>query len=299
MFYKLITDQHIFKFSCNNSPALRVHSGDTVEIETMDCFSNQLQKQDDSLEKMDWEKVNPATGPIYIEEARPGQVLKVTIEAIKVNTQGVMAAGKDMGPLGSFLDVIDTKIIPIIDNLAYFDEDLLLPLNPMVGVIGVAPSEAYINTGTPGSHGGNMDNAMIATGAVLYLPVFHEGALFALGDLHAAMGDGEIGETGIEIAGSVKVKLEVLDNFKLSNPILENNICLSTIASAKTIDEATDIAAMEMFKLLRERINLKGSSLAMLMSAVGNSQICQIVDPLKTARFVMPKWVLEKYKFKL
>lgn len=296
---KLSTNNLIYKFSKNNQSALRATSGDTIEIETFDCFANQLQTPEDKLDSMDWERVNPATGPIFVEGAQAGDVLKVTIENIALNNQGVMASGKDLGILGSVLEGLESRLMPIEDNKAVFSDKISIPLNPMIGVIGVAPADEEINCGTPGSHGGNMDNRMIGKGAVLYLPIFTEGALFALGDLHAAMGDGEIGVTGVEIAGKVTVTLEVIKGLKLDNPVLENSSCFTTIASAKTLDEAVDVSTMDMFKLLKERLAVDKHELVMLLSAVGQTQICQVVDPLKTARFVMPKWVLETYNFKL
>lgn len=298
MFYKLSKDHHSFTLSKDNAPYLRVNSGDIIEIETLDCFSGQLKTTTDTLEEMDWSKMNPATGPIFINQAKPGDTLKVTINSITLSGQGVMSAGKSLGPLGDYLDEITTKIIPITDNIALFDEFLHFGTNPMVGVIGVAPAEDRINTGTPGAFGGNMDNAMITAGAVLYLPIFVEGALFSLGDLHAAMGDGEIGETGIEIAGTVSVKLEIIKDLKLNNPVVINDEFFTTIASAVTLDEAANISAIDMLMLLSGRLDLDKNSIAMLMSAVGSSEICQVVDPLKTARFVMPKKILNKYDFK-
>lgn len=293
-----LSNNSIFKFSSKNAPALKVNSGDVVEIHTYDCFSNQLQTPEDTLEAMDWERINPATGPIYIEEAKEGDVLKVTIEEINLNNQGVMVAGEGSGILGHMLKGMESKIIPIKDNEGIFDEQLSIPLNPMIGVIGVAPSKEEINSGTPGHHGGNMDNLMITRGATIYFPVFTDGALFALGDLHAAMGDGEIGVTGIEIAGSVKVKLEVVKGLKLNNPVLENKESFTTIASEINLEEAVNQATIDMAEILKERMTMGLHKIAMLMSAVGHTEICQVVDPLKTARFVMPKWVLETYDFK-
>ncbi|MFL0246595.1 acetamidase/formamidase family protein [Candidatus Clostridium stratigraminis] len=298
MFYKLSKNHHTFTLSKDNAPYLRVNSGDTIEIETLDCFSGQLKTSYDTLEEMDWTKMNPATGPIFINQAKCGDTLKVTINSIDVSGQGVMSAGKSLGPLGDYLDEITTKIIPIIDNTALYDEVLHFGVNPMIGVIGVAPAEHSINTGTPGAFGGNMDNAMITAGAFLYLPVFVDGALFSLGDLHAAMGDGEIGETGVEIAGTVSVKLEIIKDLALNNPVVINEEFFTTIASAVTLDDAVNTSAIDMLMLLSERLDLNNNTIAMLMSAVGSSEICQVVDPLKTARFVMPRNILNKYDFK-
>jgi amidase len=296
---KLFNSQCIFAFSKDSAPALVVSSGARVEIQTMDCFANQVQRAEDTLQAIDWDRINPATGPIFVESAQPGDVLKVTINGINLNHQGVMAAGKGLGVLGDYMEELNSKLIPIKDNKALFNSELEIPLNPMIGVIGVAPAEGDVNCGTPGSHGGNMDNAMITTGAVLYLPVFAPGALFALGDLHAAMGDGEIGVTGVEIAGVVDVTLEVIKGMKLDNPVLENKDCISTIASAALLDDAVKQSTVDMSKLLLKRLPMSVYDLTMLMSISGQAQICQVVDPLKTARFVMPKWILNKYNFSL
>lgn len=299
MNYKLSSNNIIFKFSKDNPPAVKVASGDTIEIQTCDCFTDQIQTFEDKLEAIDWDRINPATGPIFVEGALEGDVLKVFIEDITLNSQGVMAAGKDLGVLGDQLEGLNSKLIPVMDNKAIFNSELSLPLNPMIGVIGVAPCSEDVNTGTPGSHGGNMDNTMIAKGSVLYLPVSVNGALFALGDLHAAMGDGEIGVSGIEIAGTVKVKFEILKGLKLDNPMLENTNYFTTIASSETVDGAIDTCVHDMFELLQKKLPFDKHEIVMLMSAVGQTQICQVVDPLKTARFSMPKWILEKYSFSI
>lgn len=299
MLHKLFTDKVIYSFSRHNRPALKVKAGEVVQIHTLDCFANQVRRPEDSLQNIDWEKINPATGPIFIEDAEPGDVLKVTILDIALDTQGVMACGKDLGVLGDSIYGLTSKLITIKDERAIFDEKLSLPLNPMIGVIGVAPALDSINCGTPGSHGGNMDNSMITKGAVLYLPIYVEGALFALGDLHAAMGDGEIGVTGVETNGSVTVKLEVVKELKLSNPILENEEFLSTIASSLTLDDAVTTCTRDMADLLNNRLDLLFTDITMLMSIAGSTQICQVVDPLKTARFLISKKVLLSYDFKL
>ncbi len=293
MTYKISIDNHIFSFSKENEPVLFVKSGDEIEIETMDCFANQIKTDADKLETLNWDRVNPATGPIYIEEAQAGDTLKVTIKKIQIDGTAVVATGKDLGVLGHKMESLYSKVFKIKDEKVVFNENINFPVNPMIGVIGVAPEEGSINCGTPGSHGGNMDTKLISEGSVLYLPVFTEGALFALGDLHAAMGDGEIGVSGVEVAGKVTVKLEVLKNKSITNPIVKTNDVTATIASAPTLDEAVTIATENMAKLLKESLSLSIEEIATLMSAVGNVQVCQVVDPEKTARFAIPNIILE------
>jgi amidase len=148
---------------------------------------------------LDWDRINPATGPVYIKDAEPGDVLKVTINRIELDEKGTVVSGEELGLLGGILKDVYTKIVPIRGGKAVFDGRTEIPVRPMIGVIGVAPAEGEINTGTPGRHGGNMDNTMVGEGASLYFNVEVPGALFACGDAHAVMGDGEIGESGLEI----------------------------------------------------------------------------------------------------
>ncbi|MFD2215598.1 acetamidase/formamidase family protein [Metabacillus endolithicus] len=286
--------QPIYAFSKEHSPILNMKSGETVIIETYDCFENQITSANSTYESLDWSKVNPATGPVYVEGAEVGDILEVTIDDIKLEDQGVMAVSPGMGVLGEKITKFEAKLIPVENGKAIFNENIHIPLNPMIGVIGVAPQGEPISCGTPGSHGGNMDNKMITKGTTLYFPVFQQGALFALGDLHAAMGDGEVCVTGIEIAGQVTVTIKVIKGKSLRNPVLETEEFIGTIASAKTIDEAVKVSVEDMVELLQDKTRLPLSELTMILSAVGQTQICQVVDPLMTTRFLVPKWVLEK-----
>ncbi|MBM7540257.1 acetamidase/formamidase family protein [Amphibacillus cookii] len=284
----------IYTFDQHHQPVLKIHSGETVTIETYDCFKNQLTSPTDRVDKLNWDQVNPATGPIYVEDACAGDVLKVTIDRMKLADQGVMAVIPNSGVLGDQIKQPMTKIMPIKDDKVIFNERIQFPLRPMIGVIGVAPKGEPIPCGTPDSHGGNMDNTMITEGAILYLPVQVEGGLFALGDLHAAMGDGEISVTGVEIAGEVTVTLELIKAKPINNPALENDQFISTIASAHTLDEAVQQSVQDMVSLLKDKLALDFATLTMLFSAIGQTEICQVVDPLVTARFVLPKWLLQQ-----
>ncbi|MFS0690051.1 acetamidase/formamidase family protein [Sporosarcina sp. 179-K 8C2 HS] len=283
----------IYDFNKVHKPIRTIAAGSTVTIQTYDCFQNQIQSADTEVTAIDWDKINPATGPLYVEGAMPGDVLKVKIERIDIGDQGVMVVGPDLGVMGHALSKMESKILPIQDGHVQFNE-LQIPVNKMIGVIGVAPEGEGVNCGTPGAHGGNMDNKMVTEGATLYFPVFAEGALFALGDLHAAMGDGEVSVSGVEVAGEVTVTLDVIKGMSLHNPMLENEDVFTQIVSAPTLDEAAKTAAVEMIERIADKSSLPVSEVTMLMSAVGQSEICQIVDPLMTARFVVPKWVLDQ-----
>lgn len=297
--HTLSTSDVIYSFSSTNPPVLRVQSGDSVSIETFDCFTDQIQSSDLEVSAIDWNRINPATGPIYIEDAAPGDLLKVTIVDLEIGNQGVMVTGPDLGVMGHRLETMESKIIPIENGKALFNDKLHLPLNPMIGVIGVAPEGKPVSCGTPGAHGGNMDTKQITKGATVYFPVFAEGALFALGDFHAAMGDGEVSVSGIEVPGRATVKLEVVKGFHSNYPLLANSEGVSLLVSAMTLDEAVKVATEEMIDLLLPFTDLSVSEMTMLMSAAGEAQISQVVDPLVTARFFVPQYVLDSLDIRL
>jgi amidase len=283
----------IYEFNETNQPIATVASGSIVRIETYDCFKNQIDSEDMELTNLDWDQINPATGPIFVEDAKPGDVLKVKIHSIEIDSQGVMLVGPNLGVMGQQIEKMSVKILPIENEKVLFN-DLQLPINKMIGVIGVAPFGQGVNCGTPGAHGGNMDNKMVTEGATLYFPVAVEGALFGLGDFHAAMGDGEVSVSGVEVAGAATVTLEVMKGQHLEQPMLENDESFTQIASAMTLDEASKMATQLMINRLVERTDMNVSEVTMLMSAVGQLEICQVVDPLVTVRFVVPKWLLSQ-----
>ena len=285
-------ERRIFAFDGAATPALRVPAGIRLRLETADCFDDQVRVPGDVLDEVDWDRVNPATGPVFVEGACPGDVLSVLVESIQIDRQGVMAVAPGFGVLGSAFPEQLHRIVPIEDGTARIDDGVAVPLRPMIGVIGVAPAGEPVATATPGSHGGNMDTRLIGAGAVLYLPVAHEGALFAAGDLHAAMGDGEICGTGVEVAGVITLRLDVRRDLDIAGPVLETPDVVATIASAETLDEAAEAATREMATLLTQRLGLSLEVATMVMSAGGDLQVSQIVDPLRTARFTLPKSVV-------
>ncbi|WP_347862329.1 acetamidase/formamidase family protein [Salimicrobium sp. PL1-032A] len=282
-----------------NEPAFHISSGEQVVVHTYDCFENQIQKESTEMDTLDWNRINPATGPIHVEGAQPGDVLKVRIDNIDLGDQGVMLTGPDLGVMGHRMEDFQVKVLPIENGKVVFDDKLSLPLNPMIGVIGVTPEGEGVNCGTPYAHGGNMDTKRITTGATLYFPVFQPGALLALGDLHAAMGDGEISVSGVEIPAEVTLTTEVLKTESLDYPMLEDEEGIATIVSKETLDEAVDTAVEMMIDRILPHVDMTTSELTMLMSAAGQVEVSQVVDPLKTARFFVPRYILDAYDIHL
>ena len=284
----LLSSNAIYSFSKDNVPALKVSAPATLDIETLDCFSNQLRNPDDKVEQLDWDRINPATGPVYIEGAEPGDALKVTINRIDLDEKGTVCCLENEGTLGHMIRGNHMRVAPIKDGFVHY-LDLEIPIKKMIGVIGVAPAGDAVNTGTPGPHGGNMDTLMITEGATVYFPVFAPGALFALGDCHAVMGDGEIGVSGMEIPARVNISLDVIKGKAPKYPVLENEEEFAVIVSKPTVDEAISHATELMCEFLEERLTYTRPEIVMLMSLVGDVRISQVVDPEKTVRFVFPK----------
>lgn len=289
----------LFSFDKDLEPVLKVPSGETVRIRTKDCFGNQLQGPEDQLSEIDWEAINPATGPIYVEGAVAGGTLKVHIDNIELDAQTSSCTGKDEGVCGDRFSDWATHFCKIEDGKVVWDERLNIPLAPMIGVIGVAPEGEPVNCGTPGKHGGNMDNTAIAAGATLYFPVAVDGALFGCGDMHAVMGDGEVSVSGAEVAGYATVTLTALPELSVPNPLIENDTHFGIIVSAESLDKASELAVQQMVDLLASRTNESEADLVMLLSLVADVRVCQMVDPEKTVRFMVPKYVLDAIGFSL
>ena len=289
----------LFSFDKDLEPVLKVPSGETVRIRTKDCFGNQLQGPEDQLSEIDWEAINPATGPIYVEGAVAGGTLKVHIDNIELDAQTSSCTGKDEGVCGDRFSDWATHFCKVEDGKVVWDERLSIPLAPMIGVIGVAPEGEPVNCGTPGKHGGNMDNTAIAAGATLYFPVAVDGALFGCGDMHAVMGDGEVSVSGAEVAGYATVTLTALPELSVPNPLIENETHFGIIVSAESLDKASELAVRQMVDLLASRTNESEADLVMLLSLVADVRVCQMVDPEKTVRFMVPKYVLDAIGFSL
>lgn len=289
----------LFSFDKDLEPVLKVPSGETVRIRTKDCFGNQLEGPEDQLSEIDWEAINPATGPIYVEGAVAGGTLKVHIDNIELDAQTSSCTGKDEGVCGDRFSDWATHFCKVEDGKVVWDERLNIPLAPMIGVIGVAPEGEPVNCGTPGKHGGNMDNTAIAAGATLYFPVAVDGALFGCGDMHAVMGDGEVSVSGAEVAGYATVTLTALPELSVPNPLIENNTHFGIIVSAESLDKASELAVQQMVDLLASRTNESEADLVMLLSLVADVRVCQMVDPEKTVRFMVPKYVLDAIGFSL
>ena len=279
----------------NIPPSAICESGETVIFETRDCYDDSVTSEERPLGDREDALGNPATGPLYINGADAGDVLKVEILDISLHSRGVMCASFSWGIFAGRLPEAKAVMDEIEGDKIRFDDTLLLDCCPMIGVIGTAPAGEGIATSVPDVHGGNMDCRKIGAGTVLYLPVAVPGALLSMGDLHALMGDGEVFGCGLEIAGTVTVRVSVLKENPIPTPFLITRDAVITIQSAATVFEAGKTAARLMEEFVRRVTGLEEVKSEMLMSLVSHMSVCQIVNPLMTARVEFPKNILEQY----
>jgi amidase len=286
-------DKVIYSFNQKNEPAYFVDDGEIFRVETDDCYHGQIRDESVLRPDIDISIMDCSVGPIWVNGAEPDDVLCVEILGIDFAPQGVMVLSPGLGVLGEKIDKPRTKVIPIVDGYARFSDTLVLPLTPMVGVLGVAPRSGDIHCAVPGDHGSNMDTRVITVGSKVYLPVAVKGALLAAGDLHACMGDGELSGTGIETAGSILMKTTVLKGVKLRRPMVETKESIYTIASSQDFEEGVRMAAEDMTAYLARKMGIGFQEAYMLLSAVCHIQISQVVNELYTFRVQAPKALLK------
>jgi amidase len=300
-----ITRDKIFnQFMRGAEPCAIVSSGDRLILETLDAlFGRSIDERGGKLGKgYVISHANPATGPIYVKEAMPGDTLEIEIHDIKPVGRGflnVPNSGEPGANTYNGRDYIEVEALPGGDLRVLYN-DKIIPARPMIGVIGVAAgSENFDGLGftvEAGDHGGNMDNNAVTAGTTVYLPVFAEGALFGVGDIHAVMGDGEVFGQGVEICADVDITLKVNKTMKINRPLVMSKEIISTAASAETMEKASDLAISDMRRVLESYHGLKSTEAALAIALYGDLRVCQIVNPQKTMRMEIKKEVLDLFK---
>lgn len=278
-----------YTFSPDNPPAVKVDPGTTILFETLDALDDQIHSDLDSATKVNLDHVNAATGPVYINGAKPGDTLVAEILDIKPWEWGAALIIPGFGSLQKTIPGPYTKMFSIRkDGCIQYGEHLCLRLKPMIGTIGVAPLEA-ITTLSSGIHGGNLDTTDIRAGSKVYLPVLVEGALFGVGDVHAAMGDGEVCGTGIECGAEVSIRFGLIKDYAIPRPRIETDHEIMCLASGEGLEPAITIALQDMVNWLHAERQLSPEEGYVLVSLAGDVRIGQIVDPAVTVRVAIPK----------
>jgi amidase len=278
---KISKDQHIWKYEADMKPVVSVAPGTIIEIETWDCFTGQVQSQDDTLLNLDMTRINSATGPIEVLGAEPGDSLSVTLMDIQPGPQG---AGMVIPQWGQLIDKAmspQTRIFQVKDGTITMESNgVTFPARPMFGVIGVAPASGEIGTFFADRHGGNMDDHLNGIGATVHLPVFQPGGQLAIGDMHASMGDGEISGTGVEIGGKGIIKVDLIKGNAAGWPVTELKDSWVTHGTASNIQDALKHACDEAAKLLVDEWDFTIEDAFIFLSVAGDLGIAQNCHPM-------------------
>jgi amidase len=288
-----ISDEKVIHtMSPQNEPLATIQTGETVVIKTRAPGIADAVFDADYSEGSYPKRILSITGPIYVADCEPGDVLEVSIHSIDLDPEGKMWMGQWMGILMDEVTKPYLKKVKVVGSEVIFNDRIKFPVKPMIGTIGVAPVEA-IDCLYPGRHGGNMDVLSIAPGSKVYLPVQVSGGLLAIGDVHAAMGEGEVLGTGIEIGSTVTATVRVIKNCQLAHPLVETPDTYEIIVSDPDIMEACREATRTMIQMFREKLRLSFEEAYALTGQCGNLRICQVVNPIATVRFEFPKRILE------
>lgn len=254
-------------------PIAVVEPGETIEVETWSALTK---------------VTNPVTGPIRVEGAEPGDTLVVELLDIELPGQGTVAIFPGFGSLEGWLNLLKPKMknCEINGGKIFYETDdgrtLKIEADPFVGTIGVSPEFEAITSLSPGRHGGNMDCADVRPGNKLMLPVFRPGALFKLGDVHAAQGDGEICGVAVEVDAVVTLKFGLKKGWTIGWPRIESPDEIMTVGSARPLEDAARQAFREMVDWMVSDHGWEKDDAYMFLSLAAKARIAQIVDPLYT-----------------
>ncbi len=273
-------DQIVWGFGPDLEAVLEVEPGSVVRFETNDCFTGQIQSEDDLVTQIDFARVNSATGPVAVKGAEPGDSLVVEFLEVKPGPKGFATIIPEFGQLIGKVRSPVTQVFRVEDDLCHMNERVAFPIRPMVGVIGVATDDEYVSNAYAGRHGGNLDNHLHGPGARTYFPVRQPGGLFAVGDMHAAMGDGEICGTGVEIAGEVTVRFDLLKGKHARWPVTElDDSWVAHGTAGPAFMEALEAACEEAATLLVDEWGFTIEEAFIFLSVACDANICQACQP--------------------
>jgi len=279
-----------YTLSPMNPPVARVRPGETFRIETELNTGAWLKTPEDRLQPdtIQFPYVNAASGPVWVEGARPGDMLAVHIEDIQVDALGYTAIKPGITAFPDWIRRrewgLHTHVVRIRDGMIEWSDRIRIPARPMIGVIGTAPFMEAIYTVDNGPHGGNLDVQEVCAGNTLFLPVFVEGALLHVGDVHAVQGDGEVcGAGGIETRSVCTLRVEVRPRPPaMTWPRIETPEHLGTIGCARPAEDAFRIAAQEVTAWLEADYGFAQEEAVMLLGQVLEARCTQFVNPKYT-----------------
>lgn len=290
---KRLSSAHTFyHFDPAHPPAIRVAPGEELIVEVADAFGGErdITKMPDPYSP-EWEghPTPPATGPVYVEGAEPGQTLVVDILEIRTGPEGFVAIQRNAGFLPDRFPTPRLKRIPLAGEVALFD-GIRIPLYPNFGTFSTTPA-AGAPAGIAGFHGGDLDQKEVAAGNRVYLPVFVPGALFGLGDPHAVVSDSIACGTGVECAATARLRFDLLPR-PVPRPRIETAQALHIVGFGPDLDTAARDAIEQGIVYLAGERGMDEEDAYMLLSLVGDLVVGTSPRPIMGVRLVLPKAIL-------
>ncbi len=278
-------------------PMVRVQPGSTVTVEIANASGGQLGRHSltSDVATLDFSRVNPVTGPIWVEGAEPGDAVIAEVLAIDLDDWGWTANIPGFGLLADEFPEPHLRISRVTRQYAELLPGLRIPVQPFIGTIGLAPSQPGDHPLVPpGPHGGNMDMRQVTAGSRLWLPVAVPGALLSLGDSHAAQGDGEVCGTAIETSSVVTLRVHLKKSVNMATPRLESHplshrtgAAWVTTGIGPDLREAVRQATREMIGWIQDLAGLSREDAYLAISTAGDLVISEIVDA--------PNWVISMH----
>jgi amidase len=275
---RISRDQLTYAFDASIPPVATIRSGETITVETHDTSTGRIHQAGDVagfIAARDPKKVNPAAGPIFIEGAEPGDTLDVEILAIRLGPYGFARLLRNAGVLQDGMEPDGIAMVETNGEMLTFAGKVRYKARPMVGVVGVAPAEGTVYTAHPAAIGSNADFNAVTAGTIVHLPVRVHGALLAIGDLHASMGDGEVCGTGVEISGEVDARVTLRKGGAPERIWLETPEDWVQTGQGPTLEEAVQEGVEMMTRFLMRQLDLSRTEAFLLVSARGDVRIGQ------------------------
>jgi len=272
---RLSSDKYFTLWKPEMEAAWHVGIGEVVIVEMSHGMPGLVTRDGKFLDAKPDSIINPVTGPIFVDGIEPGDSLAIDILDIKVGDWGYCSK----------------RIFELKDGYAEFSGTLKLPLEPMLGCIGVAPSEGSADTRAPGETGGNLDCREVRAGSTIVFKSRVKGAMAGMGDAHALQGDGEITGQGIETEAEAIIRFRKLPEIFSDRPVIIRKDSFSTLSAHKDLESAAWQATNDMITLLQQKTGRSREDARLLVGLTGMLKINQIVDPTKGARMEMPSWV--------
>lgn len=277
-----------FLMSRDDSFVEHITPGEEVTVECeINCFGDVLKSADSVLSFADlrFPFVNPLTGPIEVKDAKEGQMLCVIIKSMELNDVCYTGFTSGSGLFQNWIwdqatDSHRFKPMRIFDGFIHWDERRTIPVEPMVGVLGVAPSFGSTLSIDNGEHGGNIDVQEVGSGCTAYFPINADGAYLYIGDCHARQGDGEVAGMGpTEVGARVTLSVEVRERpSRMVWPRFENDTHIGTIGMARAMEDAMRVAYREMIHWLADEYNFTEEDAYMFLSTISESRATQVVN---------------------